>query len=155
MAKQIPLGKIPDHLRESIRLVVAATTLEAEGRLKLATPVFSKSNYSQAELDGMPEFYKVNGKTVPLKKSIDEHVGGRLRNSWQSEVPRPGDKNPAGTVLNNVEYAEPVIYGTALPPSWKGQFRTRQGTVPGFPDLIAKELKSWAEGEFQKILRRP
>ncbi len=122
MAKQIPLGKIPEHLRESIRLVVAATTLEAEGRLKVATPV---------------------GET------------GRLQNAWQSDTPSPGDKNPAGTVLNNVEYAEPVIYGTALPPSWKGQFRTRQGTVPGFPDLIAKELKSWAEGEFQKILRRP
>ena len=121
MAKQIPLGKIPDHLRESIRLVVNATTLEAEGRLKLATPVDT----------------------------------GRLQNSWQSDTVPPGSNKFEAAVINNVEYAEPVIYGTALPPSWKGQFRTRQGTVPGFPDLIAKELKSWAEGEFQKILRRP
>ena len=153
MAKEIPLGDIPDYLQESVRLVVAAATLEAEGRLKLATPVFSKSNYG-GELDKLPNFFKVNGKTVPFKKSIDEHVGGRLRNSWQSDTPLPGDKNPKGSVTNNVEYAEPVIYGTALPPSWRGQFRTKQGTKPGFPDLIAKELETWAQGEFQKILRR-
>jgi hypothetical protein len=57
-------------------------------------------------------------------------------------------------VTNNVEYAEPVIYGTALPPSWGGKFRTRQGTVPGFPDLIAKELEPWARDVFQAILKK-
>ena len=41
MAKEIPLGDIPDYLQESIRIVVAAATLEAEGRLKVATPVNS------------------------------------------------------------------------------------------------------------------
>ena len=121
MAKQIPLGDIPDYLYESVRIVVAAATLEAEGRLKVATPV---------------------GET------------GRLQNAWQSDTPKPGDKDPKGSVINNVEYAEPNIYGTALPPSWKDEYRTRQGTIPGFPDLIAKELESWAQGEFQKILRR-
>ena len=121
MAKEIPLGDIPDYLYESVRIVVAATTLEAEGRLKIATPV---------------------GET------------GLLQNSWQSDVPKPGDKDPKGSVINDRDYAEPNIYGTALPPSWKGKYRTRQGTIPGFPDLIAKELESWAQGEFQKILRR-
>ena len=121
MAKEIPLGDIPDYLQDSVRLVVAAATLEAEGRLKKATPV---------------------GKT------------GVLRNGWKSDTPLPGDKNPTGAVINNVVYAEPNIYGTALPPSWKGKYRTRQGTKPGFPDLIAKELEAWAQGEFQKILRR-
>ena len=147
MAKEIPLGDIPDYLYESVRTVVAAATLEAEGRLKLATPVFSKSNYTQGELDEMPNFFKVNGKTVPLKKSIDEHVGGRLRNAWQSDPAK-------GEVTNNMEYAEPVIYGTNLPPSWKGKFRTRQGTVPGFPDLIAKELEPWVKREYNKIANR-
>ena len=147
MAREIPLDQIGDYYRESIRVLVAATTLEAEGRLKIKTPVFSKSNYSSAELDEMPDFFKVNGKTVPLKKSIDEHVGGRLRNAWQSDPAK-------GEVTNNMEYAEAVVYGTNLPPSWKGKYRTRQNTVPGFPDLIAKELESWAQREFNKILKR-
>jgi len=38
-----------------------------------------------------------------------------------------------------------------LPPSWGGQFRTRQKTVAGFPELIAKELQSWASDEYNKI----
>ena len=74
---------------------------------------------------------------------------GTLRNAWQSKFNGPFE----GEVINNMEYAEPVCYGTNLPPSWKGEYKTRQGTVPGFPDLIAKELESWAEKEYQKIVK--
>jgi hypothetical protein len=113
MAREIPLNQIGDYYRESIRILVAATTLEAEKRLKEKTPVDT----------------------------------GRLREAWQSDPAK-------GEVTNNVEYAEPVIYGTNLPPSWKGEYRTRQNTVPGFPDLIAKELESWVKREYNKIANR-
>jgi len=77
---------------------------------------------------------------------------GRLRNAWESQV-----QGFTGEVTNNVEYAEPVCYGTtrggSLPPSWNG-YQTRQGTVPGFPDLIGKELESWAQGQYKKIVRK-
>ena len=74
---------------------------------------------------------------------------GRLRNSWQTEI-----KPTSGTIVNNLSYAEPVCYGENLPPSWKGQFRTRQNTVKGFPELIGKELQQWATDEYNKIKRR-
>mgnify|MGYP003140411891 FL=1 len=122
MAREIPLDQIGDYYRESIQILVAATTLEAERRLKEKTPV-------RVVYEGEPK------------------GGGRLRNAWQSD--------PAnGEVTNNVEYAEPVVYGTNLPPSWKGQYRTRQNTVSGYPDLIAKELESWAQREYNKIANR-
>ena len=73
---------------------------------------------------------------------------GRLRNSWQTEI-----KATSGTIINNLPYAEPVCYGTNLPPSWKDQFRTRQKTVAGFPELIGKELQQWATDEYNKIKR--
>ena len=77
---------------------------------------------------------------------------GRLRNAWESQV-----QGFTGEVTNNVEYAEPVCYGTtrggSLPSSWKGEYRTRQNTVPGFPDLIGKELESWAQQQYRKILK--
>ena len=127
------------------------TTLEWEKQVKEETPVFSLSNYSKAELDSMPMFFKVNGKTVPLKKSLIERpTGGTLKGAWQADVSKPY----IGEVTNNMEYAEPVCYGTNLPPSWKGKFRTRQGTRPGFPELIGKELESWAQRQYQKIIRR-
>ena len=122
MAREIPLDRIGDYYRESLRILVAATTLEAEKRLKEKTPV-------RVVYEGEPK------------------GGGRLRNAWQSD-PKKGE------VTNNVEYAEPVIYGTNLPPSWKGEYRTRQNTVPGFPDLIAKELEPWVKREYNKIANR-
>tara|TARA_R100001224_G_C3946861_1_gene124311 strand:+ start:231 stop:584 length:354 start_codon:yes stop_codon:yes gene_type:complete len=60
---------------------------------------------------------------------------GTLRNDWQENIGKF-----RATVTNSMEYAEPVLYGNNLPPSWQGRYRTRQGTVPGFPDLIAKEI---------------
>jgi hypothetical protein len=122
MAREIPLDQIGDYYRESIRILVAATTLEAERRLKEKTPV-------RVVYEGEPK------------------GGGALRNAWRSD-PKEGE------VINNLEYAEPVVYGTNLPPSWKGEYRTRQNTVPGFPDLIAKELESWAQREYNKIANR-
>ena len=74
---------------------------------------------------------------------------GRLRNSWQTDI-----KPTTGTIINNLPYAEPVCYGTNLPPSWGRQFRTRQKTVKGFPELIGKELQQWATDEYNKIKRR-
>lgn len=73
--------------------------------------------------------------------------GGRLRAGW---IPDTDNYE----VTNRVEYAEPVVYGTNLPRSWKGKYRTRQNTVPGFPDLIAKELESWVKREYNKIANR-
>ena len=113
MAREIPLNQIGDYYEDSLRKLVAATTLEADKRLKEATPV----------------------------------VTGTLRNGWMAS-PEEGE------VTNRVNYAEPVVYGTNLPPSWGGKYRTRQGIVPGYPDLIAKELKSWSENAFQQILKR-
>ena len=60
---------------------------------------------------------------------------GNLRNSWQTNI-----RKFKGSIINNVEYAEPVIYGTSLPPSWGGRFRTRKNTIKGFPELQAKQL---------------
>ena len=74
---------------------------------------------------------------------------GRLRNSWQTQI-----KPTSGTIINNLPYAEPVCYGENLPPSWGKQFRTRQQTVKGFPELIGKELQQWATDEYNKIKRR-
>ena len=73
---------------------------------------------------------------------------GRLRNSWQTEI-----KPTSGTIINNLPYAEPVCYGTNLPPSWKKTFRTRQKTVAGFPELIGKELEQYARKEYERIKR--
>ena len=87
------------------------------------------------------------GRRVKDETPVDS---GRLQGAWQNDVTKPY----VGEVTNNVEYAEPVCYGTNLPASWGGKFRTRQGTRPGFPAFIGKELESWAQQQYQKIVRR-
>jgi hypothetical protein len=74
---------------------------------------------------------------------------GNLRNGWRSEI-RPF----LGEVINPVEYAEPVCFGNNLPPSWQGKYRTRQGTVPGFPELIGKELEVWSKTQYRRIVAK-
>ena len=88
--------------------------------------------------------------TSRVKKATPVDTG-RLRNSWQTEI-----KPTSGTIINNLPYAEPVCFGdpSTFPESWQGQYRTRQKTVAGFPELIGKELQKWADDEYEKIKRR-
>ena len=121
MARQISIVQIPKVMEEAVETLVAATTLEWTSRVKKATPV-------RVVYQGEPK------------------GGGQLRNAWQTDI-----KKFSGTVSNNLPYAEPVCFGENLPPSWNNQYRTRQNTQAGFPELIAKELQSWADGEYRKI----
>ena len=146
MARKITILQIPEVMEEAVETLVAATTLEWTARVKKATPVFSLDNYP--DLDSIPNFFTMpNGQVVPFKKALlDRGTGGELREAWQTDI-----KKFKGTILNNKPYAEPVCFGINLPPSWKNQFRTRQNTQAGFPELIAKELQTWADGEYRKI----
>ena len=123
MARQIRLDQIDDVMREAVEDLVAATTLEWTRRVKKATPV-------RVVYEGEPK------------------GGGQLRAAWQTDI-----KKFQGTVTNNLPYAEPVCFGTNLPPSWGGVYRTRQGTVAGFPELIGKELEQYARKEYERIKR--
>ena len=123
MARQISILQIPQVMGEAVETLVAATTLEWTSRVKKATPV-------RVVYEGEPK------------------GGGQLRNAWQTDI-----KKFSGTVSNNLPYAEPVCFGENLPPSWGNQYRTRQNTQAGFPELIGKELQTWALGEYDKIKR--
>lgn len=57
------------------------------------------------------------------------------------------------SIHNNLEYAEPVAYGTNLPPSWGGQYKTRQNVKPGFPDEVAKEMQAFVDQAAQQARR--
>jgi len=70
---------------------------------------------------------------------------GRLIGSWERDI-----KPFIGVVFTNVEYAEPVAYGTNLPPSWGGQYRTRRNTIKGYPELVAKQLEQFIRDEFRR-----
>ena len=90
----------------------------------------------------------VRKATFKAEKDIKEFTPvdtGNLRNSFQVQI-----EPFIGEVFTNVEYAEPVAYGTNLPPSWGGQYRTRQQTIKGYPELVAKQLEQFIRDEFRR-----
>ena len=145
MAREINLTDIGNHFGEKVQKVVRKATLKATKDIKEFTPVFSLDNYSN--LDSIPNFFTLpSGQVVPFKKALlDRGTGGQLRESWQTKI-----EPFIGEVFTNVEYAEPVVYGTNLPPSWGGQYKTRQQTIKGYPELVAKQLEQYIVNEFRK-----
>ena len=145
MAREINLTDIGDHFGEKVQTVVRKATLKATKDIKEFTPVFSLDNYP--DLDSIPNFFTLpNGQVVPFRKALlDRGTGGQLRESWQTKIGKF-----QGEVFTNVEYAEPVAYGTNLPPSWGGRYRTRQNTIKGYPELIAKQLEQFIADEFRR-----
>ena len=89
----------------------------------------------------------VRKATFKAEKDIKEFTPvdtGNLRNSFNSKV------DPfIGEVSTNVEYAEPIAYGTNLPPTWGGRYRTRQNTIKGYPELVAKQLEQYISDQFR------
>ena len=145
MAREINLTDIGHHFGEKVQTVVRKATLKATKDIKEFTPVFSLDNYP--DLDSIPNFFTLpNGQVVPFKKALlDRGTGGQLRESWQTKIGKF-----QGEVFTNVEYAEPVAYGTNLPPSWGGRYRTRQNTIKGYPELVAKQLERFIADEFRR-----
>ena len=87
--------------------------------------------------------------TALAKKATPVGETGNLRNDWKTNIGKF-----KGTIINRMEYAEPVIYGTALPPSWQGRYRTRKQTIKGFPELQAKQLTvGYIPKELKRIIR--
>ena len=79
-------------------------------------------------------------------KQFTPVVTGNLRESFDNKI-----EPFVGEVFTNVEYAEPVAYGTNLPDSWGGKYRTNQGTIKGYPELIAKQLEQYISDRFRSV----
>ena len=89
----------------------------------------------------------VRKATFKAEKDIKEFtpvVTGNLRNSFKNKI-----EPFVGEVFTNVEYAEPVAFGTNLPESWGNKYRTRQNTIKGYPELIAKQLEQYISDQFR------
>ena len=120
MARDIQIKHIGDFCREEVEEAVKKTTSALHGKLKL---------YEAASNGGI-------GTPVDT---------GVLIGNWEMTM----DKPLQGRVFNRTVYAEPVIMGTNLPPSWGDEYRTKQGTEPGYPEKIADEV---AERDVPKIV---
>lgn len=101
--------------------------------------------YAEERVSKLVRVATLQAETKLKERTPVDNGGLRLR--WQKTV-----EPFKGSVFNNLPYAAPVVAGTNFPPSWGGQYRTRQGAEP-FLDIVAKDVQTWIETQAAKIGR--
>ena len=149
MAREIDFDGVDDYLEQLGNFFAQSTVLEADAKLKEATPAqtgrlrasWQIGENAISEASEKPGQYpEAQGTNIPDMKGINYQPGTETIGNVYS-------------IHNGVEYAEPVCMGTALPPSWRGDFKTTQGTIEGFPDLITKGLEVDSRRRFEQSVR--
>ena len=105
-------------------------------------------NYAEDVIEEVVDFgaanllTKLKGQNVPIREGI-------MRNRWKIRKV----SNLESDLINNLEYAEPVTFGTNLPPTWKNgyQLTTAEGKV--IPKDWATRLIEQTERNMMKELR--
>ena len=127
--RKIKIKDIGRFSEEQFNKVIRFAVIELDARLKEGSPVDTgrfRGNWQISQ----------NSKSVP-------NVFGPFQNN--KELPRSSlppirtnyRNEKAGntySIINNLPYAEAVTYGTNLPSSWGGTFKTRQDKRAGWPD---------------------
>jgi len=142
----LPIRDIGNYMGDQLEKLLRVTVLEGHGKLKTKTPV----DTGRLRL-GWQVGENAAGSTPPPPgnyRGIDPPLTGY---NYQAGQEKLGNYY---SIHNNVVYAEPVINGTGLPPSWGGQYRTRQGTTPGYVDLVARELQATVNASWERIKRQ-
>jgi len=101
--------------------------------------------YAEEQVSALVRVATLQAETKLKERTPEDN--GDLRLRWQITV-----EPFKGSVFNNLPYAAPVVAGTNFPPSWGGQYRTRQGAEP-FLDIVAKDVQTWTEARAAKIGR--
>ena len=60
------------------------------------------------------------------------------------------------SVHNNLPYAEPVLTGNNLPPSWNGRWRSKGNQIErGYvPNMVAKDIQDYIKKNADRIGRQ-
>tara|TARA_B100000519_G_scaffold163273_1_gene146194 strand:+ start:368 stop:805 length:438 start_codon:yes stop_codon:yes gene_type:complete len=127
--RKIKIKDIGRFTEEQFNKVIRFAVIELDARLKEGSPVDTGR-------------FRGNWQISQNSKSVS-NVFGPFQNTQslpRSSLPaiRTNYRNEkAGntySIINNLPYAEAVTYGTNLPPSWGGTFKTRQDKRAGWPD---------------------
>jgi len=146
MTRSIRIGDIGNYCEQQVEQLLRATVLETDRRLKERSPV---------DTGRLRMSWQIGENTASGRPAAPGNYRGMasppVAINYQAGQERLGN---VYSIHNNLPYAEPVVMGTGLPPSWGGAYRTRQGTVPGFPDLVAREMQAFVAKNWERIRAR-
>ncbi len=158
----VPPEKIPQYIGNHFDKLLHACVLECDARLKLATPVdtgrlrnawtIGENTTPGSKPDGV-----TSDRQAPKVVADASTQSVRINRTTQKYSGYTAGQEKVGNqyiIANNMEYAEPVAYGTNLPRSWGGTYRSKQNAVPGYPELIAKGMEQWLQREWDRMAER-
>lgn len=127
--RKIKIKDIGRFSEEQFNKVIRFAVIELDARLKEGSPVDTgrfRGNWQISQ----------NSKSVPNVFGPFQNNKGLPRSSLPPIRTNYRNEKAGNTysIINNLPYAEAVTYGTNLPPSWGGTFKTRQDKRAGWPD---------------------
>ena len=139
---KIDLGDIADHFEEKFNKLLQVSVFKADRLVKKGTVVDTgrlRFNCQVAENTRSGTKSLLPGKYGDVIPPIDKvnYSTEKIGNDY--------------AIINNLPYAEPVVLGTNLHPSWGGQYRSRQNDPKGWFNSLAKEIKKEIEHNANKI----
>ena len=144
MARRISLAQFGDYSRDKYERLLREVVFQTDVLLKQGSPVDTgrlRLAWSISE-QGTPGYDPGPQSSVPA-------IVPPRRLDYQVE--RAGN---VYHIHNNLPYTEPVIYGTNLPESWGGRWRSKNNQIEkGYPDVIAREMTNWARQRADQIGR--
>ena len=146
--RKIKLGDIGNYSEEQINTLLSVVVLTGDRIVKEGSPVDTARLAASWQIGENAE----TGAPAPE---------GKYGSSGKGTVVRPpktlnyalGKENfrKKYNIHNNVPYAEPVMFGTSLPPSWGGTYRSLKGLQAKHLDLLAKELTNEIQDLYKQI----
>ncbi len=145
MARQIKLSQIGDYAEERCEKLLRAAVFETDRRVKEASPVDTgrlraswQIGENSASGGTKPEGRYSTGITPPSRTNYGQEKLGNVY-----------------SVHNNLPYAEPVLTGKNLPPSWNGRWRSKENQIQQnyIPYMVAKDIQTFIQNNASRIGR--
>ena len=145
MARQIKLSQIGDYVEGQYEKLLRVAVFETDRRVKEASPVDTgrlrvswQIGENSASGGTKPEGQYSSGITPPSRINYGQEKLGNVY-----------------SVHNNLPYAEPVLTGKNLPPSWNGIWRSKDNQIQQnyIPYMVAKDIQTFIQNNASRIGR--
>jgi hypothetical protein len=159
MARNIPLSQIGNYIEGQYEKLLRAAVLGADAKVKAASPVDTgrlRASWQIGENAANGQGAPATG-SYPKEEKDERTVHSALppvATNYQSGQEKLGN---VYSVHNNLPYAEPVLTGNNLPPSWKGRWRSKNNQIEqGYiPYMVAKDMQDFIKKNADRIGRQP
>ena len=145
MAREIKLSQIGDYIEGQYEKLLRVAVFETDRRVKEASPVDTgrlRASWQIGENSASggikPEGEYAIGITPPSRVNYGKEKLGNVY-----------------SIHNNLPYAEPVLTGRNLPPSWNGTWRSKGNQIQQnyIPHVIAKDMQDFIKKNAEQISR--